>query len=66
MGTTVRIVVTSDEADELHIHGLQKSVKPVEVGPDTAGTMEFLADETGLFYVELHHQEKLLFQLQVQ
>ncbi len=62
-GRVVRIVVTSDEADEIHVHGYDLSSN-VEAG--AAATIEFTADMTGLFEVESHHLDAVLFQLQIQ
>ena len=61
-GQTVKLTVTSDEADELHVHGVDKEVE-LEAGKPT--TLEFVASLTGRFEVELHKSEKQLFQLQV-
>lgn len=62
-GRVVRIVVTSDEADEIHVHGYDLS-SDVEAG--AAVTIEFTADMTGLFEVESHHLDAVLFHLQIQ
>ena len=62
-GDTVRIVVTSDVDDEVHVHGAEKTAALV-VG-ETA-TVEFTVDEAGLFAVETHEGDLLLFQLLVQ
>ncbi|MFC6081279.1 cupredoxin domain-containing protein [Sphaerisporangium aureirubrum] len=61
-GQTVRITVTSDVADVLHVHGYDKSVS---LRPGVAGTVEFVADTSGIFEVETHEQELQLFQLLV-
>lgn len=62
-GTTVRIEVTSDEADELHLHGYDLHA---DVGPGEEGVIEFVADEPGLFELETHDSGLLLLQLAVQ
>ena len=62
-GTTVRIVVTSDEADEIHLHGYDLQA---EIGPGEEGVIEFVADESGLFELETHHSGLRLLQLAVQ
>lgn len=62
-GATVRIVVTSDRADELHLHGYDETA---EVGPDQPGVIEFVADQTGQFELETHDSGIVLLQLQVQ
>jgi hypothetical protein len=61
-GTQVRIEVTSDRSDELHVHGYDKTV------PLTAGSpagVAFVADLPGVFEVETHDSGLLLFQLVV-
>jgi plastocyanin len=62
-GDTVRIVVTSDVDDEVHVHGVEQSA--ALVAGETA-TVEFTVDEAGLFEVETHEGDLLLFQLLVQ
>lgn len=59
---TVRIVVTSDQADELHLHGYDLTA---EVGPGQEGVLEFVADQAGLFELETHDTHLVLLQLQV-
>jgi hypothetical protein len=61
-GQTVRITVTSDVADEAHVHGFDKAAS---LQPGTPATIEFVADESGLFEVETHESELQLFQLVV-
>ncbi|MBP2706153.1 hypothetical protein JOL79_20290 [Microbispora sp. RL4-1S] len=61
-GQTVRIKVTSDVADEAHVHGYDKEAS---LQPGTPASIEFVADETGLFEVETHETELQLFQLVV-
>ncbi len=63
LGRTVRLVVTSDVADELHVHGFDIEA-PLEPGVPT--TLEFVADEPGVFEVETHESHLLLVQLAVQ
>ncbi|GIH22168.1 hypothetical protein Aph01nite_04780 [Acrocarpospora phusangensis] len=62
-GQQVKIVVTSDVPDELHVHGYDMSAG---LQPNTPATVEFVADRDGLFEVETHDSEMQLFQLQVQ
>jgi cytoskeletal protein RodZ len=62
-GETVRLVVTSDVADELHVHGYDREVALPAGRP---ATLEFTADQAGLFQVETHETEKVLFQLLVE
>ncbi|MFC4017751.1 hypothetical protein ACFOW4_07310 [Micromonospora sp. GCM10011542] len=61
-GQLVRITVTSDVADELHVHGYELGARLPAGEP---GTVEFRADRTGLFEVETHETELVLFQLVV-
>jgi FtsP/CotA-like multicopper oxidase with cupredoxin domain len=63
VGQTVRITVTSDEPGELHVHGYDIEV---ELTPGQPGTVELVADQTGLFEVETHEQGLQLLQLVVQ
>ena len=61
-GTVVRIIVTSDTEDELHVHGYDLEG---ELPAGKAGSVEFTANKTGTFEVETHESELLLFQLLV-
>ncbi|MGC4851643.1 hypothetical protein ACLQ3F_30810 [Micromonospora sp. DT15] len=61
-GQSVRITVTSDVADELHVHGYDLGAR---LPAGTPGSVEFRADKTGLFEVETHESELVLFQLVV-
>ncbi|MEU8278936.1 hypothetical protein ACFYOK_07805 [Microbispora bryophytorum] len=61
-GQTVRITVTSDTADEAHLHGYDKAA---ELQPGTPASIEFVADQTGLFEMETHGSGLQLFQLVV-
>ncbi len=61
-GQTVRITVTGDAADEAHLHGYDKEA---ELQPGTPASIEFVADETGLFEMETHESGLQLFQLVV-
>jgi pyruvate/2-oxoglutarate dehydrogenase complex dihydrolipoamide acyltransferase (E2) component len=61
-GQLVRITVTSDVADELHVHGYDLGAR---LPAGTPGVVEFRADKTGLFEVETHDTELVLFQLVV-
>jgi ABC-type glycerol-3-phosphate transport system substrate-binding protein len=58
----VTVRVTSDVADEVHVHGYDERL-PVAAG----GTAEvaFVADIPGVFEVELERSHKLLFTLEV-
>ncbi|MEV4120010.1 hypothetical protein [Micromonospora sp. NPDC049645] len=61
-GELVRITVTSDVADELHVHGYDLGAR---LPAGTPGSVEFRADKTGLFEVETHDSGLVLFQLVV-
>jgi hypothetical protein len=58
----VRLIVTSDVDDELHVHGYEVEAG-LEAGRPT--TVEFVADQSGLFEVETHESELELVQLEV-
>jgi hypothetical protein len=62
----LRLVVTSDRAGVLHAHGTQPELAiPVTAGQST--TADFLAPaQPGLYEIELHDPNLLLFQLAVQ
>jgi plastocyanin len=61
-GAAVTIEVTSDVADELHVHGYDKAA---ELAAGIPGSVTFTADVPGLFEVELHHSGAKLTQLRV-
>lgn len=62
-GNNVRIVITSDHADEVHVHGYDLE-QSVAAGRPT--TIEFVADQPGSFEVEMHEIDPgLLFTLLV-
>ena len=58
----VRLLVTSDVDDAVHLHGYEIEAE-LEAGRPT--TVEFAADQTGLFEVETHESELELLQLEV-
>jgi hypothetical protein len=62
LGTTVRLTVTSDAADEVHVHGFDLSQA---VTPGQSMQLEFVADQAGIFEVELHDARTVLTRLQV-
>jgi len=61
-GTSVSLVVTSDVADEVHLHGYDIEK---ELSPGKPVTLQFDATITGVFEVELHHADTVLLHLQV-
>jgi hypothetical protein len=62
-GAAVRLVVTSDVDDELHVHGADETAPVVA---DVPTTLEFAISEPGVFEVETHDSGLLLVQLLVQ
>jgi FtsP/CotA-like multicopper oxidase with cupredoxin domain len=62
-GDTVQLLVTSDKADEVHLHGYDKSV---DVAAGATVRLTFKATIPGVFEVELEHRKVTLVRLQVQ
>ena len=62
VGQTVVIKVTSDIADEVHLHGYDKKA---DAAPGTVATITFVADKPGIFEVELEKKGLKLFELEV-
>jgi hypothetical protein len=62
LGEQVTLTVTSDAADELHVHGYDRAA---ELAPGTPATVRFPADVPGVFEVELHETGTVLLSLQV-
>lgn len=62
LGKTVRLVVTSDKADEVHVHGYDKEAG---VAANGTVTIQFKADQSGQFEVETHKSNLQLLKLQV-
>jgi heme/copper-type cytochrome/quinol oxidase subunit 2 len=61
-GSPVQILVSSDVDDEVHVHGYDIE-RELSAGQPT--TIEFTANQTGVFEVETHQSSLLLLQLQV-
>jgi hypothetical protein len=61
-GRAVTLVVTSDVADEVHLHGYDIEK---ELVPGKPTTLQFTATLTGVFEVELHKANVVLVHLQV-
>lgn len=61
-GTRVRLVITSDVDDEVHVHGYELER---ELPAGQSVTIAFTADQTGLFEVETHETGLQLLQLEV-
>ena len=62
LGSTVDLVVASDTADEVHLHGYDRS-SFVTAGATTS--LRFVADVPGVFEVELEQRGEQLAQLEV-
>jgi hypothetical protein len=58
----VTIEVTSDVAEEIHVHGYDKMV---DLEPNKAASLTLEADIPGVFEVELEQSAKLLFEMEV-
>ena len=63
LGTSVTLKVTSDVADEVHVHGYDLMQ---DVTPDAPATVTFDATIPGVFEVELEELGRQLLTLQVQ
>ncbi|MGH3669585.1 MAG: hypothetical protein ACRDSH_02965, partial [Pseudonocardiaceae bacterium] len=62
LGTPVVLSVSSDVADEIHVHGYDRKA-PVPAG--TTASVTFTANKPGVFDVELENSKLQLLQLQV-
>ncbi len=62
-GTSVTLVVTSDAADEVHVHGYDLTTA---LQPGQPAELPFEATIPGVFEVELHEAGTVLLSLQVQ
>ncbi len=62
VGSTVELVVSSDVADQVHVHGYDR-LSYVTAGAST--TIRFVADLPGVFEVELEQRGTPLTQLEV-
>jgi hypothetical protein len=61
LGEVVRLTVTSDAPDEVHVHGYDRRL---DLQSGTPATVEFVADISGVFEVELHESGLPLTSLQ--
>ncbi len=61
-GSTVGLLIESDEDEEVHVHGYDLLAR---VGPGTPVDMSFLADSPGTFEVEFERSGRFLFEIQV-
>jgi len=62
LDSTVRLEVTADRADEVHLHGYDRKV---DIEPGRPAVLEFTADVPGVFEVELEEASLKLVELQV-
>jgi heme/copper-type cytochrome/quinol oxidase subunit 2 len=62
LGSTVELVVASDVADEVHVHGYDR-LSYVTAGATTS--VRFVADLPGVFDVELEQRGLPLTQLEI-
>ncbi|HEV7196059.1 MAG TPA: hypothetical protein VGN19_08975 [Pedococcus sp.] len=60
LGTTVRLVVTSDHEDELHAHGFEVE-RTLKAGSPT--TLDLNAANPGVYEIETHHPPLTLMRL---
>jgi hypothetical protein len=62
-GDRIRFTVSSDQSDEVHVHGYDLE-RPV--APDAPARFSFTADADGIFEVELHGSGAQIASLEVQ
>jgi hypothetical protein len=62
LGTSVTLAITSDVADEVHVHGYDHTAT---LAPGTPAELTFAATIPGVFEVELHEAGTVLLSLQV-
>ena len=62
LGATVVVRVTSDVADEIHVHGYDKKA---DVEANGTADVEFTADIPGVFEVELEQASLKLVELEI-
>jgi hypothetical protein len=63
LGTPVTVSVTSDVAEEIHVHGYDRKGKIPAAG--STGSVSFTANTPGVFEVELEGSKLQLVQLEV-
>ncbi|MGH3816093.1 MAG: hypothetical protein ACRDUV_27205 [Pseudonocardiaceae bacterium] len=62
LGTPITVSVTSDVADQIHVHGYDRKA---EILAGSTGSVSFTANAPGVFEVELEGSKLQLVQLQV-
>jgi hypothetical protein len=63
LGTRIRLSITSDVPEEVHVHGFDLTE---QLTPGQTAQIEFVADQPGVFTIELHDAGTALTRLQVQ
>lgn len=63
LGNTVRLFITADAADEVHVHGYEQTL---DLAAGVLAELTFVADVPGIFEVELHEDGQLLCELRVE
>ncbi len=63
VGSTVRLLITSDTDDEAHVHGYELTL---DLPAGEQSELEFVADVAGIFDVESHESGQLLCLLRVE
>jgi hypothetical protein len=61
-GDQVRVVVVSDVADEIHLHGYDESA---DAAPGTTARIALVADIPGRFEIELEERGRQIGELEV-
>jgi hypothetical protein len=64
-GQQVQLIVTSDAADEIHVHSVPEHEFEVKAGADKEKLPVFTVDTPGRFVIESHGLEVTLVTLQV-
>ncbi len=62
LGTPIVLSVSSDVADEIHVHGYDRKAR---IPAGTTGSVAFTANTAGVFEVEMEDAKLELLQLQV-
>lgn len=62
LGSEVRLVVSSDTVDHVHVHGYDLFF---DVSPGEEVEIEFVADVPGIFEIELEDSGLLLLEIEV-
>jgi len=63
LGNTIRLLVTADAPDQVHVHGYELTL---DLAAGLPAELTFVADVPGIFQVELHEGGQLLCELRVE